>query len=451
MSQDRKRVVWFEGMTLDPHHFQQWDRYRQDVLNARLRAVAPNGWGLLEGVVDEERLANGEFSLLQCTAVMPDGLVVDLPGTSPVPEARSVQEHLASTQETVQVLLAVPDRRSGGRNVQLQGSNGTRDPRFIAESSNVEDENTGDNPRPVEVAHTNVQVRFDDESMQGYSTLPVAQITRTGNGFELAEEYVPPCVRIGASGRLTEMTRRMLELLVARSGELREHQQEAFAQRELSPSDIRSLNLMGTLNAYIPQLNQHLSDPNTHPKALLTTLTALAGELSSYVEDAPVQPRDLPTYDHEAPSEAFRQIETTLRQMLGEATPSSDYEHVELRRKRQNVLVGDMEAAQLENWQLFLVTRSEHHSENKLTNALPEMLRVASPNTIDDVLQSYTQALNVRPTRRLPVNMPVDNQATYFKMEKRGPFWDSICQEEGIAIFVPSDFQDMDVELIAVQ
>jgi len=451
MSQDGKRVVWFEGMTLDPHHFQQWNRHRQDVLNSRFRAATPNAWGLSELVVDKERLANGEFSLMQCSGVMPDGLVVDVPGTSPVPEARSVQDHLSSTQETVRVVLAVPDRRSGGRNVQLQGRNGTRDSRFIAESASVEDENTGDNPRPVEVAYTNLQVRFEDESFQGYSTLPVAEVKRTGGGFELVEEYIPPCVNIEASDRLLELTRRMLELLVAKSADLREHQQEAFAQRELAPSDILSLNLMGTLNAYIPHLNQHLSGAHTHPQDVLTTLTALAGELSSYVDEVPAAPRELPTYDHEAPSEAFSRVEAVLRQMLGEATPSSDYEHIQLRPKRQNVLVGDVEASLLENRQLFVVTRSEQHSENKLINALPDMLRVASPNTIDDVLQSYTQALNVEPTRRLPVNMPVDNQATYFKMEKRDPFWDSICQEGGIAIFVPSDFQEVEVELVAVQ
>jgi type VI secretion system protein ImpJ len=137
--------------------------------------------------------------------------------------------------------------------------------------------------------------------------------------------------------------------------------------------------------------------------------------------------------------------------MLGEATPSSDYQRVDLRRKRENVLVGEVEGTVLDEAQLFLATRSDRHSEQQLMNALPEMLRVASPNTIDDVLQSYTQALKVEATRRLPVNMPVDNQATYFRIDKRGPFWDAIRQEEGIAIFVPSDFQEVTVRLIAVR
>jgi type VI secretion system protein ImpJ len=137
--------------------------------------------------------------------------------------------------------------------------------------------------------------------------------------------------------------------------------------------------------------------------------------------------------------------------MLGEATPSADYERIDLQQERENLYVGAVEQPLVDEAQLFLATRSEQHSEQKLTNALPDMLRIASPKTIDDVLQSYTQALNVKATRRLPVNMPIDNQATYFKMEKRGPFWEAISDEEGIAIFIPSDFQDVGVELIAAR
>ncbi len=449
MARDRKKVVWFEGMTLDPHHFQQWDRHREGVLNARLRAVAPQGWGLSRLEIDEERLANGELALVEGTGVMPDGLVFDVPELTPAPEARNVQEHFPATEETIRVLLAIPAERPSGRNVQLQGTNQRRETRFIAESMDVPDENTGANERPVEVARTNVQVRFANEPQQGYSTLPIAEVVRTGGGYALSDRFLPPYLLINASERLKDMTRQMLELLVTKSNELSERKENAFSQRELSPSDITALNLLGTINAYIPQLNQHHAGGQHHPQGLFQTLAALAGQLSTYVENAPVYPRDLPTYEHATPSEAFNRIETILRQMLGEATPSSNYQRIGLERQRESLLVASVQQQVLEQAQLFLATRSERHSEEQLTNALPNMLRVASPDTIDAVLQSYTRALNVEATRRLPTGMPVDNQATYFKLEKRGPFWDSILEEEGIAIFLPSDFRDIDVTLMA--
>jgi len=449
MAQDRKRVVWFEGMTLDPHHFQQWDRHQQSVFNARLRAIAPQGWGVSQLEIDEDRLANGELVLIEAVGVMPDGLTFDIPELIPVPEVRNVQEHFPATEEKVRVFLAIPAERKRGRNVQLQGANQQRETRFIAESAEVVDENTGSHERPVEVARTNVHVRFANESQRGYSTLPIAEVVRTGRGFTLSDQFLPPCLHVSASERLIEMSRRVLELLITKGDDLAERKRNAFSQRELSPSDITALNLLGTVNTYIPQLNQYHSSGQSHPRAFFQTLTMLAGQLSTYVENSPVYPRDLPTYDHAASGECFNRVETILRQMLGKATPSSNYQRIDMERTRESLLVAHAQRQLLEQSQLFLSTRSEQHSEEQLTNALPNMLRVASPNTIDAVLQSYTRALSVEATRRLPVGMPVDNQATYFKLEKRGPFWESILEEEGIAVFLPSDFRDIRVEMMA--
>lgn len=449
MARDRKKVVWFEGMTLDPHHFQQWDRHRRGELDARLRAVAPLGWGLAQVEIDEERLANGELALVSCAGVMPDGLVFDVPESSPLPDVRNVHEHFSPTEDRVRVLLAIPSERTDGRNVELQGATSRRETRFTAESMQVMDENTGANERPVEVASVNVRLRFSDEPQQGYSTLPIAELTRTAGGFALNNQFVPPCLHLRASERLTGLTRQVVELLVTKSLDLTERHKDARAQRELSPPDILALSILGTINSHIPVLNQYLESGRPHPETLFERLVALAGQLATYVEESPLHPRDLPTYDHANPTDAFDRIDQVLKQMLGEATPSTNYERVALERKRENLLTASVRKRLLTEAQLFLVTRSEQHSEEQLTTTLPNMLRIASPNTIDAVLQSYTRALAVEATRRLPTGMPIDNQATYFRLEKRGPFWDSILEEEGLAVFVPSEFSSVNLELIA--
>lgn len=449
MVQDRKKVVWFEGMTLDPHHFQQWDRHQQGVLNARIRAVAPHAWGVTHIAFDEERLANGELALLECSGIMPDGLVFDVPESSSAPEARNVQEHMPATEERLGVHLAIPSARQSGRNVRLQGGSNQRETRFVAESMNVPDENTGANERPIEVARTNVQLRFASEPQQGYSTMPIAEVVRTAGGFALRDAFVPPSLRIGASDRLMALVRQVIELLVAKSSELTERQRTASAQRELSPADIKAMELLGAVNTYIPRLNNQFDGAVHHPERLFETLLGLAGQLSAYVENASVRPRDYPSYDHASATACFNRIEEILLEMLGEATPSSNYERLALERQRENLLTTSVRRELLENAQLFLAARSEHHSEEELTESLPNMLRIASPDTIDAVLQSYTKALAVTATRRLPTGMPVDNQATYFRLEKRGPFWESIQEEEALAVFLPSEFSRVEMNLMA--
>lgn len=449
MARDRKKVVWFEGMTLDPHHFQQWDRHQHGVLSARFRAVAPYGWGVSHVAFDEERLANGELALRACSGVMPDGLVFDVPESSPLPDARNLHELVPATAERVGVQLAVPSTRQGGRNVRLQGGTNQQETRFTAESLSVSDENTGANERPVEVARTNVQLRLTSEPQQGYSTMPIAAIVRMGGGFALDNAFVPPALHLSASDRLMDLTRRVIELLVAKSSQLSDRQRNAASQRELSPSDIKAIQLLGTVNTYTPLLNNQFNGGTQHPERLFETLLGLAGQLSAYVESASVRPRDFPSYEHTDATACFGQIEAVLLEMLGEATPSTNYERLTFERLRENLLTTSVRTELLDEAQLFLVTRSDAHSEEQLTESLPNMLRIASPNTIDAVLQSYTKALAVKATRRLPTGMPIDNQATYFRLEKRGPFWESICDENGIAIFLPSEFSKIEMNLIA--
>jgi type VI secretion system protein ImpJ len=433
-------------MPLDPHHFQQWDRHRKAQLDARLRAVAPTGWGLLECRIDEDRLSNGEAAVAECRAVLPDGHVVDVPDTSPTPDVRDVQAHLPSTEDTIRLLLAVPARRPSGRNVQRHDSSPDRTPRFVAERARHPDENTGDNERPMELARTHVQLRFASESQDGYTTLPLAEIERSGSGFRLTDAFVPPCVHCRASERLTALAHNLLERVVARRRDLVEHRDGRGVGTQTDGADVLRLDV---LSDAIPALRTH-TNGTTHPRAFFRTLVRLAARLTPHAEEGAVRPRDLPTYDHAAPTAPFAEVETILRDLLGGVTPSSNVERIALDQRRDTLLVGSAERSMLDQAQFYLVVRSEDHADSALRDRLAEMLRVASPDTIDEVLRSYTQALTVEPAGRLPSRLPVDAAATYFTLQKQGPYWDAIREEEEIAVFVPSEFQELDVDLLAV-
>ena len=43
----------------------------------------------------------------------------------------------------------------------------------------------------------------------------------------------------------------------------------------------------------------------------------------------------------------------------------------------------------------------------------------------------------------------MDDRATYFQLQKRGPFWEAIQQSGGIALFVPAEFGTVELEMIA--
>lgn len=451
MSSDRKRVVWFEGMTLDPHHFQQWDRYVQGALNARVRALSRFDWGFSQLEIDRERLANGEMVIVRAQGVLPDGLPFDMPDGDDPPTPRAVQDAFPATANHLEVYLATPVERPDGGNFLLQDSENRRETRFHAASVFVPDENTGVDPRQVEVARANFVIRFTGEPMREYTTIQVAEVLRSSSGsFVLNDQFIPTSLTVPASERLLALTRRQLELLVTKSDTLTNRYRGASMQREVSPDDVKALGLLSTINAYIPLLNHHLAHSQSHPEDLYLTLLSLAGRLTAYLPNVGVHPRDFPAFDHADLTACFNRLSQILVDMLGEAEVRANFVEIPLNLVRENLYTASIDAALLAGAQFFLVARSEAFDEDTLVKDLPRMLRVASPDTIDAALRKFIRTLPIEHTHRLPSALPVDAQANYFELVKRGPFWDAILNSGGLSIFIPSEFSDITLKLVAV-
>ncbi len=450
MIEDRRRVVWFEGMTLDPHHFQQADRFLVGTLNARVRAAQHFDWGLTKLTIDQERLANGELVVSRCSGVMPDGYVFDVPETDPAPMPRNVADYFPPTQPRLDVYLALPSERQSGANFRLQDSENQRETRYLSETISVADENTGIDERQIEVGRSQFQIRFGQEPLQEYTTVQVASVKRDASGaFLLDETFVPATLSIGASARLLNIARRLLEVLVTKSAELVGRQQGILRQRELSPADLAVLGLMGSVNQHIPLLN-HMHTTLGHPEDLYKTMLSLAGSLTTYLATVPAQPRDFPMYDHGSPTGAFNRLDGLLMEMLGGAKPQANYLEIPLTEVRENLYQGTLDDTIINEATMFLIARSDDVSEDQLVTKLPQMLRVASPEVIDAVLRSYIRGLTVEHTHRLPSGMPVDQQANYFQVQKRGPFWEAIQNSKSLSIFIPEEFSTVRLQLVAV-
>jgi len=77
-------------MFLTPHHFQQSDRYTENLISRRLAAIRSLGWGVCRLQINTDALANGEFVLSKCAAILPDGTALDTPDLDPLPPARPI-------------------------------------------------------------------------------------------------------------------------------------------------------------------------------------------------------------------------------------------------------------------------------------------------------------------------------------------------------------------------
>jgi type VI secretion system protein ImpJ len=137
--------------------------------------------------------------------------------------------------------------------------------------------------------------------------------------------------------------------------------------------------------------------------------------------------------------------------MLGGAKVQANYIEIPLEQRREHLYGASIERDLLSSAQFFLIARSDQMDEQQIIAEVPKQLRIASPETIDAVLRSYTRALNIEHTHRVPSALPVDNRASYFELQKRGPFWEAITQTEGLAVFIPKELESLNLKLVAVK
>lgn len=447
-----KRLVWYEGMTLDPHHFQQWERYQQGSLNLRVRALAYLDWGLTSVEVDTEAISNGLVRLKSCSGFMRDGTPFDMPGSDAIPTGRSVDKFFPATDEKLRVMLAIPIESADGRNCYLDGETQERQVRFIREYISVSDTNTGSNERQISVARKNFALLFGTEPQEEFITLPIIEIVRSADGrFALNAKFVPTCLSIGASENLAAITRRLLELLIAKANALSERRnQQPSGQIEFTTADIKIFWLLHTLNTFIPQLNYHSIKQQCHPEQLFMILLSLAGQLTTFSSDTDIHVRDFPQYDHTEPSPSFIQIDSIIRQLLETAITTNSF-MVPLEMRSESIWVGKIVDVQLLRTAQFFLTTSGDLPERKVVDELPLKTKVASPESITALASAAVPGLPISFSARPPVGLPSRPGLQYFRLEKTGAFWDAINRSGAVAIFLPTEFKSLKLGLVAVK
>lgn len=108
MSLDSK-VVWSEGMFLNPQHFQQQERYFERYIEGKCSAYSAYGWGVHDFEIDEQLLKLGKLSILRGRGVFPDGTPFNFPDVDDAPPVLQIKPGMHQTV----VLLGVPVRRPG--------------------------------------------------------------------------------------------------------------------------------------------------------------------------------------------------------------------------------------------------------------------------------------------------------------------------------------------------
>lgn len=448
------KVVWFQGMTLDPQHFQQADRFHQAALNYRLRLRARHDWGFSELQINQEALTKGQLSLLKCKGVMPDGLAFDMPATNRLPTPRALAEPFerlpVAAERKLEVYLAIRSERITGGNCRIDDRANPDDSRFSLEHNReAPDDNIGGSSKSIGVAHANFQLRLSGEPLDDFTFLKVAEVKSSGgSGFELSKTFVPPCLAIGAADNLMAAQRELLSELTRRSTE--QHRQFSFGKAAFTTNELAGFWLSHTLNTFIPLLNHYYNNAQCHPEELFVQWLTLAGQLTSFPSDVAIRPADFPRYDHDNLTGCFASLNKQIQVLLNGIRPATVYRLLNLEKSGETLWHSEaIEEKTLQSAQIFLGVKG-NLSEDKIIKELPNRIKIGTPNTIQELIAYSLPGLPVNHVLQPPVALPISGGEQYFRLGKDEKNWEAVMREHAFAMFMPVEFAALTPSLLAL-
>lgn len=438
------KIVWSEGMFLRPHHFQQHDRYLENLINGRCRELRSHGWGVTELALDDEARALGKIAIGEARGVMPDGTPFNIPGDDDAPAPFDVP---AGTTDA-EIYLTLPVRRVGALEVS-DGDEGGELTRYSAVDNEARDNSGADRTTAdLRVGRLKLALSLDGEESGNFTRLPVARVTerRSDGMIVLDEDFIPTCLSCHADARLSGYVREILGLL--------RHRAESLAGRVSDAgrggvSEFADYLLLQLINRYEP-LFAHLSGiAGLHPEDFYRTGLQLAGELGTFTRPERRAP-ELPVYNHDFLQATFAPLVAELRRALSMVLEQNAVE-MPLEERNYGVRVAQIaDREMLTTAHLVLAVKSDTPTEVLVTQ-FPRQVKIGAVENIADLVNLQLPGVGIRQLPVAPREIPFHAGFSYFELDKKSEHWPQLLKSGGVAVHVGSDIPGVQMELWAIR
>jgi len=442
------KPVWSEGMFLGPHVFQAQSRYFEDALNFVTTSLWRDPYGLVGLQLDHDALRNGTLALTHARGLFIDGLAFDFPGSDAPPAARKFSGLFSPVADHLTMYLAVPAGISDGQNTSINGKGDST--RYIASEQKLPDQNTGLDEKPIQIGRKNLQLLAESEISDRYVSLPVVRILRDGTGrFEADPTIIPPCLSLNASPGLTEILRRLIEILEEKSTVFTqaEEQRNGVFQAGMSARHVAQYWFLHTLNTSLPVLRHFMLSQHAHPQELFREMSRLGGALCTFGLE--VHPKSLPSYDHADLGTCFSSMDDHIRRHLEIVMPSKAI-RIPLQSVETYLYQGaitDERCLAASRW--ILEIHSAVGDADMIANA-PKLVKVCSARFVVELIKRAVPGMTLKHLSVPPTQIAARVEAHYFSVQREGGCWEHIVKSREVGVYIPAEIPSPAVSLIVL-
>jgi type VI secretion system protein ImpJ len=439
------KVVWTEGMFLQPQHFQQHDRYTEYQLRQRLGSTVGYPWGYTSLAIDDAALALGKLGVNAAHGVLPDGTAFSIPGNDAAPAALDVPADARNER----VVLALTLQRPGIVESDAEEAAGSMGPRYHVAEVSVGDSNTNvDRDASVQIGRLNLRLMLERDTAEGYATLGVARLVerRADNKVVLDTQYIPPMLHAQGHPILDGYVRELCGLLHQRG--------EALAARLAQPgrggvAEIADFLLLEAINRNQPLFMQLQQRSVLHPEPLYAACLALAGDLATFREKR--RPPPFPEYLHDDLQRCFKAVMDDLRQSLSMVMEQTAIP-IELQDRKYGIRVAIVPDLELQRTALFVLAVAAQIPGEALRARFPTQTKIGPVERIRDLVNLQLPGVGLRPLPVAPRQIPYHAGFNYFELDTRNnELWKQLESSGGLAMHIAGEFPGLELEFWAIR
>ncbi|WP_341317026.1 type VI secretion system baseplate subunit TssK [Paraburkholderia sp. IMGN_8] len=438
-----QRMIWSEGLFLEPQHFQQHDRFIEHLVRSHGRATEAWAWGWVACMLDEVALGLGKVAVASAFGVLPDGTAFSFPDEAPAPPPLDVP---AGTRDEM-VVLALPLSRNGAKEIDVEG--GPADGlRYVAADTAVTDVTTStDRVAEMRIGMPNLRLMLARDATDAYATIGLARIVerRADNRVLLDARYIPPMLHALAQPQLLGYVQELAGLL---------HQHaDRLAARIAKPgrggvAEVADFLLLQTLNRFEPQCVHLLHVPLLHPERAYQFAIALAGDLATFDERR--RALTYPPYRHDDLEASFEPVMRELRQLLSQVR-EPDAVAIELQNRKSGVRVATINDLDLVKKAGFVLAANAQMPGEALRVRFPTQVKVAPADRIRDLVNLALPGIGLRAMPVAPRQIPFHAGFSYFELDRGSDLWKELEQTGNLAMYIAGEFPGLELEFWAIR
>jgi len=438
------RVVWTEGLFLQPQHLQQQERRFEHLLALQTATHAPLSWGFAELEIDEAALALGKLVLVKARGRLPDGTGFDIPHVDPAPPPLDVP---ADAKDEL-VMLALPLARTDAIDFDYDPDAASMARHAIEEIEVLDTALPGERWAPVQIGRLRLRLLPSRRGTDGFVCLGVAHVLerRADNSVVLHRDYLAPALRIGALPPLQTMAQQILGLLHQRG--------EVLAQRLAHPgrggvAEIAEVLNLQAINRHEPVFAHLAAQPALHPEQLYQSMVSLAGDLATF--DAPRRRvAEFSAYRQDDLRGSFAPVVDEVRRLLSLVLEQTAVP-IELQARSHGVRLAMIRDLNLLKSASFVLAASAQMPMETLRTRFPAQVKLGPAERIRDLvtLQLTGIALNALPVA--PRQIPFNAGFAYFELERGGELWAQLEKSGALALHIGGDFPGLELECWAIR